>query len=111
MKQLSFGIISTILFVIFLVNQAPFESGAERLFKHPENFPYVYRRLHSSGIFDRYFGDSYSKITHLFTDPGQRFSWGMLFALVGATGIFVALAFFVFYRGLRRYESGNLFLT
>jgi ABC-2 type transport system permease protein len=41
----------------------------------------------------------------------KRFSWSMLFALVGATGVFVALAFLVFYRGLRRYESGNLFLT
>lgn len=41
----------------------------------------------------------------------KRFSWGMLFALVGATSIFVALACFIFYRGLRRYESGNLFLT
>ncbi len=41
----------------------------------------------------------------------KNFSWGMLFALVGATGIFVALAFYTFYRGLRRYESGNLFLT
>ncbi len=41
----------------------------------------------------------------------KRFSWGLLFSLLGATGLFVALAFFVFYRGLRHYESGNLFLN
>lgn len=40
----------------------------------------------------------------------KSFSWWILLALIGATGIFVALAFFTFYRGLRRYESGNLFL-
>lgn len=40
----------------------------------------------------------------------KSFSWWTLFALIGSTGIFVALAFFTFYRGLRRYESGNLFL-
>ena len=50
-------------------------------------------------------------IGYLPVEVVKRFSWGMLFALVGATGIFVALAFFIFYRGLRRYESGNLFLT
>lgn len=50
-------------------------------------------------------------IGYLPVEVVKRFSWDMLFALVGTTGIFVLLAFFVFYRGLRRYESGNLFLT
>lgn len=41
----------------------------------------------------------------------KRFSWSTLFYLLIATASFLALAIVTFYRGLKRYESGNLFLT
>jgi ABC-2 type transport system permease protein len=37
----------------------------------------------------------------------RSFSWPRLFLLCGAAMIFLSLAIFVFYRGLRRYESGS----
>ena len=39
----------------------------------------------------------------------REFSWGYFVSLIGATALFIFLAFFTFYRGLRRYESGNQF--
>ena len=39
----------------------------------------------------------------------RSFSWIRLLLLLASTTIYCGLAFFVFYRGLRRYESGNLF--
>jgi len=41
----------------------------------------------------------------------KSFSWTMCLSLIGATVIFIALAFATFYSGLRRYESGNLFTS
>lgn len=41
----------------------------------------------------------------------KSFSWTMCLSLIGATVIFVVLAFITFYRGLRRYQSGNLFTS
>ena len=41
----------------------------------------------------------------------KEFSWGVFFALIGASIAFCLLAIYTFYSGLRRYESGNLFLT
>lgn len=38
----------------------------------------------------------------------RAFSWPLFLAMVGATVAAVALSRYVFYRGLRRYESGNL---
>lgn len=40
----------------------------------------------------------------------KEFTVAMFVALLSATILFVILAFITFYRGLRRYESGNLFL-
>ena len=40
----------------------------------------------------------------------QEFSWPLLFGLLGFTLVAISLAIFVFLRGLRRYESGNLVL-
>jgi ABC-2 type transport system permease protein len=37
----------------------------------------------------------------------RSFSWLRLLELCGATMVFLSLAIFLFYRGLRRYESGN----
>ena len=48
-------------------------------------------------------------ISYLPVELIRGFSWEKLAALILATSCFVALAFFVFYRGLRRYESGNQF--
>lgn len=39
----------------------------------------------------------------------RTFSWLKLFALIGSSLTFFAIAFAVFYSGLRRYESGNQF--
>ena len=39
----------------------------------------------------------------------REFSWIQLFILIAASSTFFALAFWVFYRGLKRYESGNRF--
>ena len=50
-------------------------------------------------------------IGYLPVEVAQRFSWSLLLTLLGATSLFVSLAFFTFYRGLKRYESGNLFLN
>ena len=41
----------------------------------------------------------------------RQFSWFHLFLLLGSSLCFLALAFFVFYAGLKRYESGNRFGT
>lgn len=38
----------------------------------------------------------------------RNFTWGYFGEFVGAVAFFLALAVFVFYRGLRRYESGNM---
>lgn len=37
----------------------------------------------------------------------KNFSWDKVLLLVGGALVFLALAFFVFYLGLKRYESGN----
>jgi len=37
----------------------------------------------------------------------RSFSWAQLFQIVGVGAIFTGLSIFVFYRGLRRYESGS----
>ena len=39
----------------------------------------------------------------------RSFSWFRLALLVSSATLFTALAFYVFYAGLRRYESGNRF--
>lgn len=39
----------------------------------------------------------------------RKFCWTHVFVLFGSTCIFVALAFLIFYRGIRRYESGSQF--
>jgi hypothetical protein len=39
----------------------------------------------------------------------RSFSWLKLIALVGSALGFFSLSFIVFYRGLKRYESGNQF--
>lgn len=39
----------------------------------------------------------------------RDFSWTGLVIMLTSTGIFVSLTFFVFYTGLKRYESGNKF--
>lgn len=48
-------------------------------------------------------------ITYLPVELIRAFSWAKLCTLFVAASIFCALAFFVFYRGLKRYESGNQF--
>ncbi len=40
----------------------------------------------------------------------KTYSWTLGFCLLGASALFVSISFFVFYRGLRRYTSGNLFI-
>lgn len=39
----------------------------------------------------------------------RQFSWPMFFALLGSAAFFVSLAIFIFYSGLKQYESGNQF--
>jgi len=41
----------------------------------------------------------------------RSFSWSRLLQLCGATMIFLSLSVFLFYRGLRRYESGSAIQT
>ena len=41
----------------------------------------------------------------------RHFSWVQLFFLLGSSICFLAIAFFVFYTGLKKYESGNRFGT
>jgi ABC-2 type transport system permease protein len=48
-------------------------------------------------------------ISYLPVELARQFSWLQLFLLVGSSLGFLALAFFVFYAGLKRYESGNRF--
>jgi ABC-2 type transport system permease protein len=39
----------------------------------------------------------------------KNFSWANVILLLGSSSLFVSLAFFIFYRGLKKYESGNHF--
>jgi ABC-2 type transport system permease protein len=48
-------------------------------------------------------------ITYLPVQLIHQFSWLQLLLLVSSASGFFALAFGVFYLGLRRYESGNTF--
>ena len=50
-------------------------------------------------------------ISYLPVELARQFSWLQLFLLVGSSLGFLALAFFVFYSGLKKYESGNRFGT
>lgn len=48
-------------------------------------------------------------ISYLPVELIRYFSWQRLFLLTGSSLCFFALAFFVFYSGLKKYESGNKF--
>ena len=48
-------------------------------------------------------------ISYLPVELFRNFSWTQLIVLLGSSLIFFAIAFVVFYTGLRRYESGNKF--
>lgn len=48
-------------------------------------------------------------ISYLPVELIRDFSWFKLFFLIGSTIVFFALAFLVFFSGLKRYESGNRF--
>lgn len=50
-------------------------------------------------------------ITYLPVELIRHFSWTQLFILTGSSLFFVALAVFIFYSGLKRYQSGNKFGT
>lgn len=48
-------------------------------------------------------------ISYLPVEMIRDFSWSKLAILLASASSFFAMAFFIFYRGLRRYESGNQF--
>ena len=48
-------------------------------------------------------------ISYLPVELVRHFSWFYLLLLVGSSLCFLGIAFFVFYAGLKRYESGNRF--
>lgn len=48
-------------------------------------------------------------ITYIPVELVRSFTWEKLFILLGSATGFVILAYFVFYAGLKRYESGNKF--
>lgn len=50
-------------------------------------------------------------ITHVPMRLVHSFSWGTLALLLGMTLLYCAFAFFLFMKGLKRYESGNLIIT
>ena len=50
-------------------------------------------------------------ISYLPVELARQFSWLQLLLLLGSSLFFLALAIFVFYSGLKRYESGNKFGT
>lgn len=50
-------------------------------------------------------------ISYLPVELIRSFSWPLLLLLISSSIVFIGLAFFVFYLGLRRYESGNKFGT
>lgn len=50
-------------------------------------------------------------ISYLPVEIVRHFSWLQLFLLLGSSVFFLATAFFVFYAGLKKYESGNKFGT
>jgi len=50
-------------------------------------------------------------ISYLPVELIRDFSWGKLFILILSSLSFIVIAFFVFYSGLKRYESGNKFGT
>lgn len=50
-------------------------------------------------------------ITHVPMRLVQSFSWGTFALLISVTLAYCCFAFFLFMRGLKRYESGNLIIT
>ncbi len=48
-------------------------------------------------------------ISYLPVELVRDFSWVQFFTLILSTIVFVGVAFFIFYSGLKRYESGNKF--
>lgn len=50
-------------------------------------------------------------ISYLPVELIRNFSWPLLLLLISSSLCFVGIAFFVFYSGLRKYESGNKFGT